>query len=315
MKTGSNFYNLTPDAVLNALEDGGFEPTGRVIQLNSYENRVFDIELENKTRIIAKFYRPHRWSKSAIEEEHEFLKEIQLAGLKTAPALKLKNERTILEFEDIFWSAFPRIQGRLPQELLGYDLERVGRSLAIIHNVGAQKVAKNRPTLNVENYGKPALEILSTWVAREVWHRYSQASHKILATLEQRQSKISLLRIHGDCHRGNLLDSGSEFFFVDFDDFCNGPAAQDFWMLTAGDSEEQQINLNHILKGYEELREFNDKEFELFEPLRGLRMLHYSAWIAKRWSDPSFPKLFPEFNTYNYWSEETETLEKIAWSL
>lgn len=310
-----NFYDLTPEIVLSSLEKGGFEPTGSILQLNSYENRVFEIELEGKQKVIAKFYRPGRWSRDTILEEHEFLREIESAGIHTAPALKLPNGSTLMDADGIFWSVFPKIQGRLIQEILPRDLERIGRSLAHIHNIGAQKPAKYRVTLDVPSYGEPSLDLLANWVAPEIWNRYSEAANTLLDRLDDLLEDTTYIRIHGDCHRGNLLDSGTELFFVDFDDFCNGPVAQDLWMLTAGDLDEQKVNLEAILKGYEELREFDHNEIELFEPLRGLRLLHYSAWIARRWEDPSFPKLFPNFNTYNYWSEELEALEKIVWAL
>ncbi len=310
-----NFYDLTPEIVLASLEAGGFEPTGAILQLNSYENRVFEIELEGHQKVIAKFYRPQRWSRDTILEEHEFLREIEAAGIHTAPAIILPNDSTVMETDEIYWSIFPKIQGRLMQEVLPRDLERIGRSLAHIHNIGAQKPAKHRVRLDVPSYGEPSLDLLKKWVVPELWSRYADTANTLLDRLDDLLEDANYIRIHGDCHRGNLLDSGKELFFVDFDDFCNGPVAQDLWMLTAGDPEEHEKNLDAILKGYEELREFDSQELELFEPLRGLRLLHYSAWIARRWEDPSFPKLFPEFGTYNYWSEELEALDKIVWAL
>jgi Ser/Thr protein kinase RdoA (MazF antagonist) len=165
----------------------------------------------------------------------------------------------------------------------------------------------------VDTFGKPALELLQTWVGPEVRGRYFESAEKILKVLEQKLNPESFIRIHGDCHKGNLLHSGTEFYFVDFDDFCNGPEVQDIWMLTGGDSEEARTQREILLEGYEELRAFDRSTLSLQEPLRGLRLLHYSAWIAKRWKDPSFPRLFPDFNTYPYWAEEAEELEQIAW--
>lgn len=324
MNDALGFYNLVPERVLESLDLQGFTTTGRVIQLNSYENRVFEIEIEeanrphdSKTqRVVAKFYRPGRWSRTAIEEEHAFLDELKEAGLKTFPPLKLKNGSTIAETADgIYWSAFPKIQGRLPQEMLTGDLQKVGRQLAILHNVGARRISKDRLSLTTENFGDPALEALDGIVAPEVRHRYFDAAETILDCLDDQISEFPFIRIHGDCHRGNLLNDETDFFFVDFDDFCNGPEVQDFWMLTAGDADEEQLNREQLLSGYTELREFNQNQFELVPLLKGLRTIHYSGWIARRWQDPSFPRIFPDFREYSYWAEETESLERIAWGL
>lgn len=320
-----SFYELTPDAVLESVESKGLEPTGYILQLNSYENRVFEIELENKKRVVAKFYRPGRWSYDAIHAEHQFLIELSQATIRVAAPLRLDDanltvatsptQETISQTpSEIYWSLFHKVQGRLPQELLGQDLERVGRLLAQVHNIGAQSPAPKRFFLGPE-LGDQSLEILKSRIAPELSNRYEEAAHVVLNFLEDHINPAHFIRIHGDAHRGNLLDSGTEFFFVDFDDFCNGPVAQDFWMLIAGDEEDQKRNLEFLLRGYEELRHFDDSQINLFEPLRGLRLINYTAWIARRWEDPSFPKLFPEFGSYNYWSEEVEALERIAWAL
>lgn len=320
-----SFYELTPDVVLESVESKGLEPTGYILQLNSYENRVFEIELENKKRVVAKFYRPGRWSYDAIHAEHQFLIELSQAAIRVAAPLRLDDpnltvatsptQETISQTpSEIYWSLFHKVQGRLPQELLGRDLERVGRLLAQVHNIGAQAPAPKRFSLGPE-LGDQSLEILKSRIAPELSRRYEEAAHAVLNFLEDHINPAHFIRIHGDAHRGNLLDSGTEFFFVDFDDFCNGPVAQDFWMLIAGDEDDQKRNLEFLLRGYEELRHFDDSQISLFEPLRGLRLINYTAWIARRWEDPSFPKLFPDFGSYNYWSEEVEALERIAWAL
>ncbi|MCB0420013.1 MAG: serine/threonine protein kinase [Bdellovibrionales bacterium] len=321
------FYDLTPDKVLHGVDQAGFLTTGEYFQLNSYENRVFDIHLEPddnpkelRNRLITKFYRPERWSLDAIMDEHNFLNELRQEGIPAVAPIKQKNGKTVSSSEGIFMALFPKIWGRLPQELNQEQFKKIGRTLARIHNIGEQKIAENRPSLTVREYGWPALDILHDRVAVEVWNRYEDAAVAILEHLEEVLDESQYLRIHGDCHKGNLLltdfkDLPQDFLFVDFDDFCNGPPAQDFWMLFSGDSEESRFEQEWILSGYEELRSFDDRQLDLMLPLRGLRIIHYAAWIARRWDDPSFPNLFPQFQDYSYWAQETESLEKIAWSL
>ncbi|MBT4762649.1 MAG: serine/threonine protein kinase [Bdellovibrionaceae bacterium] len=322
------FYSLTPDHVIQAVEDTGFLLTGEYLQLNSYENRVFDLYMEPefvsedqkalKQRVIAKFYRPGRWTEKAILEEHEFLEDLKKEGVPVIAPLLLKNNTTISQHNDIYLSLFPKGWGRLPQELDMEDLKSIGRVLAHIHNVGERKRAKHRPQLLVEQYGDPALDILEHWVSPEVKYRYMQAAEKILDVLVDLLDPSDFIRIHGDCHKGNILEFEGElkkhFFLMDFDDFCMGPVAQDFWMLFS-DEKEQERELHAILEGYKDLRHFPEHQMQLFQPLRGLRMIHYSGWIARRYEDPLFPATFPQFQDYIYWAQETEALEKIAWSL
>lgn len=321
------FYDLTPDKVLHGVEQAGLMTTGEYFQLNSYENRVFDIHLEKDMtpadlngRVITKFYRPERWSQEAILEEHQFLTELQKEGIPAVAPLIQDNGKTLSASEGIYMALFPKIWGRLPQELTQDEFRQIGRTLARIHNVGEQSVAHHRPFLTTEFYGWPNLDIVEKWVAPEVWHRYEEAATAILEHLDDVLDESHFLRIHGDCHKGNLLktdfkDQPKEFLFVDFDDFCNGPPAQDFWMLFSGNEDESQEEQEWILAGYEELRQLDDGQLELMHPLRGLRIIHYAGWIAKRWEDPSFPHIFPQFQDYSYWASETESLEQIAWSL
>lgn len=323
----NSFYNLTPDRVMKSAEQAGFVPTGEYTQLNSYENRVFDIKLEKGTaapelndRLIAKFYRPGRWDLATVQEEHAFLQELRESGIPVVAPFRLVKGSTIQVSDDILVSFFPKALGRIPQELRIEDFKRIGRTLARIHNVGQQREARHRPSLGSEYMGWTALGNLENWVAPEVWHRYKKAASEILNRLDDGLKGIKLFRIHGDCHRGNLLltqvrDESEEFFLLDFDDFCKGPAVQDFWMLFSGDSTTLEDEENALLSGYEELRDFNHEELQLIPALRGLRIIHYAGWIAKRWQDPSFPRLFPSFREYNYWAHEVEALENIAWRI
>jgi Ser/Thr protein kinase RdoA (MazF antagonist) len=322
-----DFYNLTPDEVMNALESAGFNPTGEFTQLNSYENRVFDVRLESDKngvagRVVSKFYRPGRWSKETILEEHELLADLVGNGIAVVAPLKLKNGSTLAIDQNIWFAAFPKMQARMMDEYNLNDLKRLGRTLARMHNVGEQKRTRFRPILTAEAYGYENLKILDSVVAAEVAHRYFDAAETILDVLAEEldgKRSRSFIRIHGDCHRGNILrtdtrEGSSEFFFVDFDDCCMGPPVQDFWMLLSSgeDTDDGLAELDALLEGYREFRHFNDEDLELIPCLRGLRIIHYAAWIARRWEDPSFPRLFPQFTDYNYWASETEALEKIA---
>lgn len=320
-----SFYNLSINQVFSVAEDCGFNPTGEYFQLNSYENRVFDLFLENKENqevrphIICKVYRPGRWSQQAINEEHQFLQELSQQGIPAVSAIEKKGQ-TVFANQGLFFSFFPKAMGRMPQELSKKDLQQLGRVLAKLHNVGSQRLAHERPSLDIESFGWQSLDLIETWVAPEVWPRYEKAACEILNFLEDELDLSQLIRIHGDCHKGNILqtdpmDGDKKLFFVDFDDFINGLPVQDFWMLFSSDESENKEELESFLSGYEELRLFNRQDLRLMPAFRGLRIIYYAHWIAKRWQDPSFPKLFPEFENYIYWAEEVEALEKIAWSL
>ncbi len=316
-----NFYNLSIDQVFHATESWGLHPTGQYFQLNSYENRVYDLFLEGEERshVIVKVYRPNRWSEEAIKEEHCFLEELKDQGIPVVAPIQ-KEGKTTIKLNGMIFSFFPKALGRMPQEFQPKDFRQIGRQLAKLHNVGAKHKALHRPSLNIEEFGWDNLDLLCEWVVPEVWQRYETAACDILEFLEDRIEGAPLIRIHGDCHKGNILKTDpygglSEYFFVDFDDFINGLPVQDFWMLFSSDESSNQMELNDFLSGYEELRLFDREQLNLMPAFRGLRIIYYAAWIARRWSDPTFPKLFPEFENYLYWAEEVEALEKIAWKL
>lgn len=316
MNLNHPFYQLDPDRVLKTAERAGYWTTGEFTQLNSYENRVFDIKVENAEPVIAKFYRPQRWSEAAILEEHEFLLDLKDEGIHAVAPLVQKNGKTLTEYDGIWVAFFPKVRGRMPQEFLDQDLEKVGRLMARVHNIGGQKKALHRPTLDSSFPGGwETLDLLQSWIGPEVRHRYNDAAELILGALDDVMDPSEFIRIHGDAHKGNLLHTGEEFFLVDFDDFVNGPVVQDFWMLLSGDEDQVDDEKEKILAGYSELRDFPDHQWAWIPLLRGLRIISYAGWIAKRWEDPSFPRLFPEYNTYSYWAEEVEALEKIAWKI
>jgi Ser/Thr protein kinase RdoA (MazF antagonist) len=306
-----DFYDLQPDSVMDATEDAGFEPTGEFFQLNSYENRVFKIRLEDRSQVVAKFYRPGRWSYEQIQEEHDFLLELGAEGIEVNQPLILKNNSSILSFKGMYVSFFPLVQGRPVTELLTADWPRVGRLLARLHNVGELKEAQYRLPMTVHDHpnGWEAFDLLEKWVDPNVRSRYFTAASELLERFEDTIDERSFIRIHGDSHKGNLLQNNDQFFMVDFDDFVMGPVAQDLWMLFS-EEEDFEEEKKLFLSGYEELRHFPHEQFAWIPLLRGFRIMGYSAWIARRWEDPSFPKLFPEFNTYAYWAQETLALEK-----
>ena len=304
--------------VLQATEEGGFRPTGELTQLNSYENRVFDLRLEkeksDRERVIVKFYRPGRWSREALLEEHQFLQELKDEGFAVAEALTLNNGSTLGEKDGLYFSLFPKVQGRLPAELLETDLKKVGRLLAQVHNIGARKPFLHRPIMGQTPYSPwETLDFLQEKISPELWPRYEAAVIELLERWDTEVDQDDFQRIHGDCHRGNLISFGQEMTLLDFDDCGMGPAIQDFWMLfttALGDDEFETL-----VTAYEELRAFPREQIHLVPLLRGLRILSYSAWIARRWEDPIFPKIFPNFGTYAMWAEETEAMEKIVWSV
>jgi Ser/Thr protein kinase RdoA (MazF antagonist) len=314
----NQFYQLTPDFVLTAVEKSGWPLTGELIQLNSYENRVFSlrVEGEQRTQVVAKFYRPGRWSERALREEHDFLRDLQNQGVSVVAPLMQKNQQTLSLHNGIWCAVFPKAKGRMPQELQLDDLTRIGRVLARLHNVGAEGDCKDRPVIDADHMGHLALEAITPLLPHQLKERYLQNANHLLDQLHEALDPSQFLRIHGDCHRGNVLQTDepgkpSEFFLLDFDDFGIGPAAQDLWMLFRHDQEDVDDEIDAFLKGYTELREFDEAELEHMDLLRGLRILHYAGWIARRWNDPSFPQIFPQFGTDAYWFEEMQAIEQI----
>lgn len=320
MADKNNFYNLDPNLILHTAEKNGFNVTGELIQLNSYENRVFDIRLESqdplKNSIIAKFYRPNRWSRETILDEHNFINELKAESIEVAGTLKLKNDSSVDTADGIYFTFFEKVRGRLIQELSEQHFKKLGRWLARLHNVGSKKPAAHRAYIGPTNDNKwEQLEKMLSQVSPEVVGRYEESAIKIFEALDEQLNEFNFIRLHGDLHRGNILeDSGGEFVMVDFDDMINGPEVQDFWMLMPN-AETDSPEFNCLIESYSELREFPYEQLELIPLLRGYRIITYAMWIMNRWTDPSFPRLFPEYGNYGYWAEETENLEKIAYKL
>jgi Ser/Thr protein kinase RdoA (MazF antagonist) len=323
------FAGLTPDVILNALDSTGLYTSGQLLALNSYENRVFQIGLDeplgNDSKgtkfVVAKFYRPERWSDAQILEEHAFVAELEAAEVPVVPALVL-NGTTLAFFEGFRFAVFTRRGGRAPELGDRSVREWLGRFIGRIHAIGARTPYTLRPALDAQTFGiEPSTYLLThDWLARDLREVYrgviAQALGGVAACYE-RAGAVQALRLHGDCHEGNVLwTDGAQSrgpHFVDFDDSRMGPAVQDLWMLLSGDRAEMQDQLADVIAGYEDFAEFDRRELHLIEALRTLRLIHYSAWIARRWHDPAFPAAFTWFNTPRYWEERIlELREQIA---
>lgn len=319
----TNFYELNPDLILQCCERHGFIPTGEILQLNSYENRVFSIRLEKDspactdTEIIAKFYRPGRWSKETLLDEHEFELELFKENVAVATPYQLSNKSTVDEVQGIYFSFFKKIRGRLIQELQPDQFKKIGRWLAQLHNISETKEAHHRSFLGPSSDNKwDLLDSLYDHVSPEVRSSYFEYADFIFSDLDKLLQDTKYIRIHGDLHRGNILESPTDgFVVVDFDDFLNGPSIQDMWMLMPDEKFETSEEFKKLVEGYETLRHFPFHELPLVPLLRGYRIINYAGWILNRWSDPSFSKIFPEFNSYKYWVEETESLARVARTL
>ncbi len=307
------YDDLSPDVILDAIESAGYSPDGGMLALNSYENRVYQIGIEDSTPLVAKFYRPHRWSRPCIEEEHQFSLQLEQAEVPVVAPLKNSQGETLFKHHDFKFALFPRRGGRWP-ELEDLDnLEWIGRFLGRIHQTGSTRSFEHRPEYSVQRLGVDPAQFLlgNNLLPIESATRYKTLTDALLENIAATFSEnpYQSIRLHGDCHPGNILWTEQGPHFVDMDDCCNGPAIQDLWMLLSGDRTEQTIQLDAIREGYETFRPLNHSELNLIEPLRTLRMIHYAAWLAKRWSDPAFPLAFPWFNTQNYWQDHLMQLE------
>lgn len=305
-----DFFNLTPDVILHLMESLGLNPTGHCFALNSLENRVFSVKLEENENIIVKFYRPGRWTKEQILEEHEFLFDLEENEIPVC-APRIFQEKTLFEKMGIYCAIWNRTGGRAPEELSFEELQMLGRYLGRLHNVGASKLPKHRIKLTSDKYGKEPKDFLiqNGFIPIHLQKKYIELVNEICNRYEFILEDEPLIRIHGDCHKGNILKDENGFFFLDFDDFLIGPAVQDVWMILPPQNAEGIFAREALLSGYREFREFNDSSLRLIEVLRAIRYIHYSAWIARRWDDPSFPNAFPHFGTDEYWEKEIKDLE------
>jgi Ser/Thr protein kinase RdoA (MazF antagonist) len=310
MDLHESFFGLSPDRVLQAVERAGLAPTGHCTALNALENRVYDLRLEDGGHVVAKFYRPGRWSREAILDEHRMLFALRDAEIPVCTPLVLPNGQTLHELEGIFHAVWPRTGGRSPDELSDSEIAVLGRLLARIHNVGAALQTPHRPVLTAENFPLAALAFLEEhdFLPPSCARAYREAALEIVRAYERLSEGIPLHPIHGDCHAGNLLRGDEGFFFLDFDDMVVGPAVQDVWMLLPGRDVIAERQRALLVDAYREFRDFDARALALVEPLRGFRFVWYAGWIARRWDDPAFPDAFPHFGTEQYWENETRDL-------
>lgn len=299
------YADLGPDTVLDAVESLGVFSDGRVLALNSYENRVYRIGIENGAPLVAKFYRPARWTDAGIAEEHAFSAELREADLSVVAPLAIAG-RTLHEHAGYRFAVFPLQGGHAPELQHRATLQQLGRTLARMHTVGARARFRHRPTLDIATFGREPVRYLrdAQWLPPQLEPSFVRLAEALLAHCDaawQRAGDIATLRLHGDCHPGNILWRDEHAHFVDLDDCLTGPAVQDLWMLLSGDAGEQRRQLDWLVEGYGEFRDFDWRERHLIEALRTLRLLHYHAWIARRWHDPAFPRAFPWFDEPRHW--------------
>ena len=313
------YQNLTPDRILDAVESCGHRCDGRQYALNSFENRVYQVWLEDGTVLVAKFYRPQRWSNDAIREEHSFARELAEREIPVVAPLADAQRQTLHEHGGYRFALFPRQAGRAPELDSPDTLRWLGRFLGRIHAVGALRPFKHRPRIDIASFGTaPARFVVEhDFVPADLEASYQAITRDALERVAQcyeRAGAVRNIRLHGDCHAGNILwteqDNQPGPHFVDLDDCRSGPAVQDLWMLLSGDAAAMSVQLSHVIGGYREFCDFNPAEVNLIEALRTLRMIHYAGWIASRWADPAFPASFPWFNTQRYWQDQILALRE-----
>ena len=311
------FAALGPDVVLDALDAVGLRGDGRLLALNSYENRVYQVGMEEGAPVVVKFYRPERWSDAAILEEHAFVQELAEREIPVVPADTIGG-RTLHHFGGFRFAVFPRRGGRAPELDDPDTLEWTGRFIGRIHAVGALAAYAGRPALDLDTFGREPRDYLLAhdFLPPELaatWKSVADQALDGVARCYERAGATPLIRLHGDCHGGNVLWTTDGPHFVDFDDSRMGPAIQDLWMMLSGERADMQRQMGDILAGYEDFCDFDPRQLHLVEALRTLRLVHYSAWLARRWDDPAFPAAFPWFNTQRYWQDRIlELREQVA---
>ena len=308
------FFDLTPDAVLDAVESLGYGCDGRLLALNSYENRVWQVGLENATPVIVKFYRPSRWSDEAIIEEHAFALELQENELPVIAPTIISGE-TLHHCGNQRLTVYPRKGGHAPEFTDIQTLEMLGRLMGRIHAVSSTKVFKHRQTLHPDEWGQASIDFLTDeeWIPFHLMNAFKSITKDLMQEIHciwSQTEDTSFIRLHGDSHAGNILCRDDDVFFVDLDDCCMGPAIQDLWMWLSGNHTERSHQMSVLAEAYQDFFPFNAREIHLIEALRTLRMLQHQAWLAKRWNDPAFQQAFPWFADDRHWERVIEQLRE-----
>jgi len=295
---------LGPETILDALEGVGLHPNGGLLALNSYENRVYQVEMEDGSFMVAKFYRPDRWSDAAIREEHAFSFELKEAEISVVAPIQLAAE-SLFEYDTFRFALYPRQGGHPPNLENESDLEVLARTIGRLHAVGSARSFKHRPTLSCTRLGQESRQYLleQQFVPADIEVAYASVTEHLLQRIEPLMQAMPMIRIHGDCHMGNVLWRDNTPHFVDFDDCVTGPPIQDLWMLLSGERADQTLQLSLILDAYTTFYEFDSRTLAIIEALRALRIMYHAAWIARRWQDPAFPAAFPWFESSRFWSD------------
>ncbi len=318
---GSHPYqSLTPDILLQALESLDFACDGRLLALNSYENRVYQVGMEGGPPVIAKFYRPGRWRRQAIQEEHDFAAELAAQEIPVVAPLPDSEGTTLHEHAGFLFAVYPRCGGRWPDLDTAEQRRQMGRFLGRLHAVGATRPFRHRPAFDIDSLGEESRRYLldRDLIPGYLVEAYASLTQDLLATVRARfeaAGPVARIRLHGDCHPGNILWTGQGPHFVDLDDARSGPAIQDLWMLLSGEARERHQQFQELLEGYQTFFDFDYRGAGLIESLRTLRIMHYAAWIARRWDDPAFPLAFPWFDSPRYWEEHILDLREQAAAL
>ena len=309
------FDRLTPDFILDALEDIGLRGDGRLLPLNSYENRVYQVGMEQADSLIVKFYRPERWSMAALQEEHAFVAELRDAELPVVAPVRVAGQ-SLFEHGGFYFAVYPRQGGHWPELNQSADRQQVGRLLGRLHLIGQRYFFSARPRLSIKNWAIDSRRYLleQDWIPPHLLSAYRSVSRDLIELMQSGWDELNhvrLFRLHGDCHLGNLLwHPNTGLHFVDFDDCLTGPAIQDLWMLVSGSRQDQKQQLGELLSGYTQFADFDYSELRLIEILRALRLMHYAAWLARRWDDPAFPRAFPWFAEPKFWEQHVLDLRE-----
>ncbi|HBG08210.1 MAG: stress response serine/threonine protein kinase YihE [Geobacteraceae bacterium GWC2_58_44] len=306
-ETPHPFQTLTPSFIMDAVESQGYRCDCRTSALNSYENRVYQVGIDEGKPLIAKFYRPGRWSDEQIIEEHQFCFELAEHELSVVAPCRSEAGESLLHYQGFRFALYPRQGGHAPEFDNNENLLILGRMLGRIHSIGALRPFLHRPTLDSRSFGHESVALIAErFIPDEYRLSYTAVTGQLLQAVDEimsAEAQLRYIRSHGDCHAGNILWRDGAPHFVDFDDARMAPAVQDLWMMLSGERPRQLEQLAQLVKGYSEFYDFRPSELRVIEALRALRMLHYSAWLASRWEDPTFPLTFPWFNTVRYWGE------------